>query len=929
MSSSFFSSHLCLAGCDRLITGGLLFLVLFTPLAFGSVHPWAYSLLEVVLFLLVLVWMGKLFFSSHDSVSGEHQRWIEASPTPPAWRFFLPLWLFIGVIVLQLLPMPPGLLRIVSPATYELYATSLSGWPEQIPYDEPASQTRPLPQTHAAQAVRSESLLPVPARFAAWRPLSLAPSLTRTDGLKFVAYFALLLLVVLYPFERSPQGRSDKHWYRSILLTVLVGGLLVGVLGIIQRFSWNGKILWFFVPYDWGAPRPDVLPHATGPFINHPPFANYLVLIFPLAVVGAWAGQFLMPLRGKERAFRLACGLAMVIMLLGILLSSSRGGWIGAGLGICLLFGLLFRVPANKRLAGVRLPHMSLRSAVIGCAFFALLVTFVVFALGSSGRQQLDVRLARTVMEGQNFGTRLAIWRDSLDMIQDFPLFGVGLGAWPDLFPRYRRAPWSDMFIREAHNDYVELLAETGCLGFGLLAWFFWRIGKELLQRFRTVAPETVPVFAALVAALGSMAFHEFFDFSLQIPANAFLFSLFLGLALRLAGAGCGLALDWSPRWGWSSGTIALGLITAALFQSSVPYPHRLETPTSQREATTLLASHPARAATHVALFLLQEDLPLSQRLQELEIALWLEPHNPRIRDLYAASLIQLGQQEAGLQHISQSVASAPYSSAHWYLGKRWRGRLSAQERQAIEEGFGRAITAGNRQAIDELGALYRALGYFAQRGRLYEEAAGNEKKSSTHLRYLLAAGRSYAKAGDYGQAEQLLHRAAEIAPNDPRPYRDLTTEVFVPRGDIDSAQAAVRTGIAHGADPFALYMALGEAASQARQGDVAEAAFQRALTHRPTAFEALFLLGRLYLAEQNFGSAALALRKAVESRPTSARGFYFLGEAEEARYRFFEAQKAYARAVELNPANHRFRQRYDALRGKVGSGDMVEKSGA
>jgi hypothetical protein len=46
--------------CDRLFTGGLLFLILATPFAFGTVHPWAYSTIEAVIFGLVIVWMAKL-----------------------------------------------------------------------------------------------------------------------------------------------------------------------------------------------------------------------------------------------------------------------------------------------------------------------------------------------------------------------------------------------------------------------------------------------------------------------------------------------------------------------------------------------------------------------------------------------------------------------------------------------------------------------------------------------------------------------------------------------------------------------------------------------------------------------------------------------------------------------------------------------------
>src|SRR3989442_13574413 len=50
--------------CDRLVTASLLFLIFFTPLAFGSVHPWAFSLMEGMIFLLVAVWMSKLLLGA-------------------------------------------------------------------------------------------------------------------------------------------------------------------------------------------------------------------------------------------------------------------------------------------------------------------------------------------------------------------------------------------------------------------------------------------------------------------------------------------------------------------------------------------------------------------------------------------------------------------------------------------------------------------------------------------------------------------------------------------------------------------------------------------------------------------------------------------------------------------------------------------------
>src|ERR1051325_5676480 len=119
--------------CDRLITGGILFLTLFTPFAFGAVHPWAYATMEVIVFALVVVWMIKLLQLSreHGGWSGEQ---VEAQRSQRVTSLVLPLALFIGFVLFQLLPLPPGLLRMISPNTFDAYTQLLPGWPERVPY---------------------------------------------------------------------------------------------------------------------------------------------------------------------------------------------------------------------------------------------------------------------------------------------------------------------------------------------------------------------------------------------------------------------------------------------------------------------------------------------------------------------------------------------------------------------------------------------------------------------------------------------------------------------------------------------------------------------------------------------------------------------------------------------------------------------------
>jgi hypothetical protein len=97
--------------CDCTVTGGILFLILFAPFAFGSVHPWAFSFVETTLFFLVTVWGARLFFAFRIVPSASA---FPPGSLPAARKLALPLSLFFILILIQLLPLPPGLLRLLS-----------------------------------------------------------------------------------------------------------------------------------------------------------------------------------------------------------------------------------------------------------------------------------------------------------------------------------------------------------------------------------------------------------------------------------------------------------------------------------------------------------------------------------------------------------------------------------------------------------------------------------------------------------------------------------------------------------------------------------------------------------------------------------------------------------------------------------------------
>ncbi len=922
---------------DLAIFAGALALVTLTPFAMGAVHPWAFITAEVVILAMVGVWMAKLALEPP----------IIFQPTfANLFSVALPLVLFLALAAFQLLPLPPAVLRAISPATYNLYVHTLDGWPAQPAYhdmlslagkDSPehlqallptpreASAGAPIPRTHAppsgGRAGATAVAVQGPGSSARWLPLSIAPTLSRELVLKLTAYSALFFLVLLYPFGPSLNGETEKRFYRYLLIALLATGLTVSCIGILERVLWNGKILWIFVPYDWGRALPDAMNRARGPFVNPDHFGSYLNMVLPIAIAGVVFPTFLV--RRQSEPFRVFCAVTVLVESLALLLSLSRAGWIGALIGFASLVALSTFIPREKRPALFRL---SWKAAAPLCALaLVLIIATSSLVAGGSGRQAADQRLQETISQHQSLEFRFGVWRDTLPMVRDFPLFGIGLGTFQDIFAHYKTPPWMENSIREAHNDYLELLASAGVLGFGLLGWFLVAVGVRLYRGIRALPPDILPVGAALTAGMAAMAFQELFDFNLQIPANAILLTLLMALAFRLVAMTRQSNPEPRPRTlrtlAPPIGTAAAAAVIAviAMYQPKVPYPYGLEPPLTPAAARSIILAHPAAAEPHLWMVrALGKRLPTEMREQEIATAVWLDPTDPFARDLYAQTLVWDGKKDQALRQVSRSVEIAPWATDHFYLNPRLVPWLSQPERDAIERGLKRAIGDDYRAAIWTLAGLYHELHQYRRESALLVNAAASESAPGARADLLISAGTAAAGSGDLASGERELREAAAYDPTNPAPYHYLATMIYAPRGNLKQAQAAIQQGIDRGADLFSLYCALGDAAQAVGNGDEEESALKSALELRPADLGVSERLASLYMGQKRYDRAVLLLKGVTEMRPNSSEAFYHLAQAEEADYQFFDAGRDFAHAVQLAPQNEAMKAKYAAFQKRV-----------
>lgn len=442
------------------VGSGLLLLGLAPVIRGGNRHV-ALLLLEwVSLFVLLALSMRALTAAPSSSPGGRSSRHRAVG----VWLLALaPFW----VALFQLFPLPVGWWEVL---------------PGHVPY--------------------AEGLAVAQVSSAGYFPLSLTPDFTLLSVLAGLPLSAALL-VAYYASARQ----------LGLLAQGLIGFAAVqAVLGLLQMGP--------FPALSFGSERGG---RAIGTFANRNHFASYITMTVPLAV---WMlSQSMASVRRASswqavRANAALWGLALFLLLSGVLVSASRGGTV-TGLVVTLMAAMLLR---HRTAQGSFRLHW-------GLAGVATILALVALAVG------VDALLARFDGEGDYFDSERwlyvsSTWRAALV----FWPFGSGLGSYASVYPAFQPVGVHG-FVEHAHNDYVQLLMEGGLLVVVLslvaLALIIRQVAALVRQDRRSgLDPQTLLQVACGLGLL-AVLLHSWVDFNLRIPANAILASFLLGAFLR------------------------------------------------------------------------------------------------------------------------------------------------------------------------------------------------------------------------------------------------------------------------------------------------------------------------------------------------------------------------------------------------------------
>lgn len=311
-----------------------------------------------------------------------------------------------------------------------------------------------------------------------------------------------------------------RRGVRLMARTIAALGLFVSLAAIVQRTSAMHRIYGIVAPAD-----PASAPF--GPFVNRDHFATWIVMAVPLTLgcllahagahpreahrSRAWRARVAHAL---DDADRLWLSGAVAVMMVALVASTSRSG----------ILGLFAALAAGLAISSRRLRDFDRRWFIAGGGVVLLFVAAYANVSRALGR------FAATLTD--TGGHRLAIWHDSWRIARDFRWTGTGAGTFQRAMLVYQTGD-RQLFFNQAHNHYLQLLAEGGLLLAipALLA----AIALALRIRSALLRDRSPRYWLRVGAAAGlcGVAVQSIWETGLRMPANAVLCAALAAIAVH------------------------------------------------------------------------------------------------------------------------------------------------------------------------------------------------------------------------------------------------------------------------------------------------------------------------------------------------------------------------------------------------------------
>jgi O-antigen ligase len=295
---------------------------------------------------------------------------------------------------------------------------------------------------------------------------------------------ALLYFIVL-------ETVYNKRVFKNALVIFVFSAVLISLTAYFQYFKGTD----FLRGYSGS------IGNIRASFTNRNSFGGWLIVVVPLLL-----GVIISSELKIKKIMKYALIIILISLLICLILTYSRAAWMGLAISAIFILTYFYKLVTTK-----------LRPVLALSLLFIIVASFFVLPSDIKARIGSTFRLENSTL------FRIELWKESLDIIEDFPLLGVGPNNYSKVYPLYSKTKE----ITYPHNSFLQMATEIGIFGVFSFIYFLIIFFRKAMEKFKETKDYLVLCLSASALAFIIQSFFDVNLYSLQLAA---LFWIILGM---------------------------------------------------------------------------------------------------------------------------------------------------------------------------------------------------------------------------------------------------------------------------------------------------------------------------------------------------------------------------------------------------------------
>jgi len=364
--------------------------------------------------------------------------------------------------------------------------------------------------------VKSSLYLPI-VGFIVWNILSLIWVSDTYLAIIMLGQFittTLIYIIIINIFKNDFQ-------IEKITTYLIISMMVVSIIGLIQYYFPLNE---FWINFYWQVASPG----AT--FGNKNMASHFIVMVLPLTLIRLFSANRYTSITGYSTA--------SLVGFMFLIHASAKQAYLAVLIQLfILMLVLILDYWKNKDQSLVKVIKFKIYKGIV--SIFILSVLFFISSYGAEGwndKNSVSTVVKNISINNSSATARIPAWINTLEMIKEHPLIGVGVGQWQHKYPQYYDRISEDVIFNEhtrlqkLHNDYLEILANVGIIGYIFLIALLILIIQKIWNILINVNNKNR--FEALGLMLGLIGFSVIavFSFPVRVFLPVFLVMVYIAM---------------------------------------------------------------------------------------------------------------------------------------------------------------------------------------------------------------------------------------------------------------------------------------------------------------------------------------------------------------------------------------------------------------